>query len=227
MHIIAGLGNPGPKHEKDRHNVGFMAADEIVRRHGFSGWSDKFEAKIAEGVIGGDKVLVVKPQTFMNLSGQSVGKILRFYKLAPSDLTVLYDELDLPPGRVRVKTGGGSGGHNGIKSLDAHCGKDYHRVRIGIGHPGDRHQVTSYVLSPFARADQEWLGPLLETIADNAELLVRREPDRFMDRISTAAPARAPARARSHVHQARPKPAPQVPETGPLAAMLKKLFQKD
>lgn len=230
MHIIAGLGNPGPKHEKDRHNVGFMAADEIVRRHGFSRWSDKFEAKIAEGTIGGEKVLVVKPQTYMNLSGQAIGKILRFHKLEPANLTVLYDELDLPPGKLRVKTGGGAGGHNGIRSIDAHCGPDYHRVRIGIGHPGDRSQVTSYVLGSFAKADHEWLDPLLAAIADNADLLVTGAHDRFMNRISTAtSPARPTAapKAQSHIRQARPKAATPAPESGPLAAMLKKLFQKD
>ncbi|HRP78708.1 MAG TPA: aminoacyl-tRNA hydrolase, partial [Aquamicrobium sp.] len=136
MLLIAGLGNPGPKYENNRHNVGFMAADAIARRHSFSPWSRKFQGLIAEGRIGGEKVLLIKPQTFMNLSGQSVGEAMRFHKLSPADLIVLYDELDLAPAKVRIKTGGGAGGHNGIRSLDAHCGKDYRRVRIGIGHPG-------------------------------------------------------------------------------------------
>ena len=130
MLLFAGLGNPGAKYANNRHNVGFMAADAIARRHSFSPWSKKFQAEIAEGKIGGDKVVLIKPQTFMNLSGQSVGEALRFYKLEPSDVTVFYDEIELPAGKVRVKTGGGSAGHNGIRSLDQHIGKNYRRVRI-------------------------------------------------------------------------------------------------
>src|SRR5690606_34982868 len=143
---------------------GFMAADAIHRRHSFSPWSKKFNALVSEGRIGGEKVILIKPQTFMNLSGQAVGEAMRFYKLAPSDLTVLYDELDLAPGKVRVKTGGGAGGHNGIRSLDAHCGKEYRRVRIGIGHPGSKERVTGHVLGDFAKADHEWLDPLLDAV---------------------------------------------------------------
>jgi PTH1 family peptidyl-tRNA hydrolase len=237
MLVFAGLGNPGAKYANNRHNVGFMAADEIHRRHGFSAWSRKFQALVADGTIGGEKVLLIKPQTFMNLSGQAIGEALRFYKLTPSDLTVFYDELDLVAGKVRAKKGGGSGGHNGIKSIDAHLGKDYRRVRIGIGHPGVKELVHGHVLGDFAKADQEWLEPLLQAIADNAPHLVKNEDDKFMNRVSLALSgpvepepdAEAPARKKgvSHVRQARPQqPAVKVPESGPMAAMLKKLFGK-
>ena len=232
MLLIAGLGNPGPKYENNRHNVGFMAAEAIARRHSFSPWSRKFQGLVCDGRIGGEKVLLIKPQTFMNLSGQAVGEALRFHKLSPSGLLVLYDELDLAPGKVRVKTGGGAGGHNGIRSLDAHCGKDYRRVRIGIGHPGVRELVMPHVLGDFARADREWLEPLLDAIADNADRLVAGDDNGFMNKVSLAVPGReperpatAPPKARSHIRQARPEgPAVDLPEAGPMAAMLKKLF---
>jgi PTH1 family peptidyl-tRNA hydrolase len=237
MLVIAGLGNPGTKYANNRHNVGFMAADAIARRHSFSPWSKKFQAEIASGTLAGEKVLLVKPLTFMNLSGQSVGEALRFHKLSPSDLVVLYDELDLAPGKVRIKTGGGAGGHNGIRSLDAHVGKDYRRVRIGIGHPGVKEMVHNHVLGDFAKADREWLDPLLEAIADNAEMLARGDDNGFMNKLSLAVPGggkrggeeEKPApRGQSHIRQARPQqPAVKVPESGPMAAMLKKLLGKD
>src|SRR6478752_1421145 len=136
MLIIAGLGNPGSQYAGNRHNIGFMAVDAIQRRPGFAPWSKKFKAVISEGELGGQKVLLIKPQTFMNLSGEAVGEAMRFYKLQPSDLAVIYDELDLPAGKARIKVGGGNGGHNGIRSIDAHCDKNYRRLRLGIGHPG-------------------------------------------------------------------------------------------
>ena len=151
MLLFAGLGNPGARHASNRHNVGFMAADAIHRRHSFSPWSKKFHAEIAEGRLGDEKILLIKPQTFMNLSGQAVGEALRFYKIDLGDLVVFYDELDLAPGKVRVKTGGGAGGHNGIRSIDGHCGQDYRRVRIGIGHPGIKEMVSPHVLSDFSQ----------------------------------------------------------------------------
>jgi PTH1 family peptidyl-tRNA hydrolase len=174
MLIIAGLGNPGAKYAGNRHNIGFMAVDEIVRRHGFSPWRKKFQAEVSEGLLGGESVLLMKPQTYMNESGRAVGEAMRFYNLGPEDIVVLYDELDLAPGKVRIKTGGGSGGHNGIKSIDAHCGKDYRRVRLGIGHPGSRDRVTGYVLGDFAKADAEWLEPLIEAVGSHADLLAKR-----------------------------------------------------
>jgi PTH1 family peptidyl-tRNA hydrolase len=233
MLLIAGLGNPGPRHAKQRHNIGFMAADAIARRQSFSNWSSKFKADIAEGSIGGEKVLLVKPQTFMNLSGESVGQALRFYKLEPSDLIVIYDELDLQPGKARIKTGGGNGGHNGIKSIDAHCGKDYRRLRLGIGHPGHKERVNGHVLGDFAKADRQWLEPFLEAIGDHCDLLVRGEESSFLNKLALATGNRSagktdrperPAKAKSHIHAARQKTAAAPPQKGPMAEMLKKLF---
>jgi peptidyl-tRNA hydrolase, PTH1 family len=242
MLLFAGLGNPGAKYANNRHNVGFMAADAIGRRHDFSPWSKKFQGEIAEGRLAGEKVILIKPQTFVNLSGQSVGEALRFYKLEPSALTVFYDEIDLAAGKVRVKTGGGAGGHNGIRSLDQHIGKDYRRVRVGVGHPGVKEMVHGHVLGDFAKADKEWLEPLLDAIAGSAELLAKGDESSFMNRVTltlreTLTPTgdhdrpsprepKAP-KAQSHIRQARPQqPAAKLPETGPMAAMLKKLFSR-
>lgn len=239
MLLIAGLGNPGPRYAKQRHNIGFMAADAIARRQSFSGWSTKFKAQIAEGSIGDEKVLLIKPQTFMNLSGEAVGQALRFYKLTTADLIVIYDELDLQPGKVRIKTGGGSGGHNGIKSIDAHCGKDYRRLRLGIGHPGHKERVNHHVLGDFAKADQQWLDPLLEAIGDHCDLLVRGDESSFLNKLALAAGAgsaqtpsgrpegkvnRPGKPAKSHIHAARRKTPAATPQKGPMADMLKKLF---
>ena len=229
MLLIAGLGNPGAKHQNHRHNVGFMAADAIARRHGFAPWHRKFKAEIAEGRLSGEKVLLIKPQTFMNLSGQAIGEAMRYFKLTPADLIVFYDELDLQAGKVRVKTGGGNGGHNGIRSIDAHCGKEYRRVRIGIGHPGARERVTGHVLGDFAKADRGWLDPLLDAIADNVEMLVSGDDSGFMNRISLAVrPAeKAPDSKSSGGGKRAAKPAeaePEQPPSGPMAGMLKKLF---
>ncbi|RWH72405.1 MAG: aminoacyl-tRNA hydrolase [Mesorhizobium sp.] len=237
MLLFAGLGNPGAKYANNRHNVGFMAADAIARRHSFSPWSKKFQGLIAEGTLAGEKVVLIKPQTFMNLSGQSVGEALRFYKLDASALTVFYDEIDLAAGKVRIKVGGGSGGHNGIRSLDQHVGKDFRRVRIGVGHPGAKEMVHGHVLGDFAKSDREWLDLLLDTIADAAGLLAKGDDNSFMNRVTLALrdkltptgdddrpPPKAP-KTQSHVRQARPQqPAVKLPETGPMAAMLKKLF---
>lgn len=233
MRIIAGLGNPGAKYERNRHNVGFMAADAIVRRHSsFGPWQKKFSAEISEGRIGTEKVLILKPQTFMNLSGQPVGEAMRFYKLDPSDLIVIYDELDLAPGKVRIKTGGGHGGHNGIKSIDAHCGKDYVRVRMGIGHPGDKARITGHVLGDFAKADHEWLDLLLAAMSENIAMLVSDDQSGFMNKLALATgnkpaqDAKKPSpKAKSHIHQARHQK-PAIEPKGPMAEMLKKLLGK-
>ncbi|OCW59117.1 aminoacyl-tRNA hydrolase [Hoeflea olei] len=236
MLLIAGLGNPGPQYARNRHNVGFMAVDEIARRHSFSGFSKKFRGDLAEGTIAGEKILLLKPMTFMNLSGDSVGEAMRFYKLSTSDLIVLHDELDLAPGKLRLKSGGGNGGHNGLKSIDAHCGKDYRRLRIGIGHPGHKDRVNPHVLGDFAKADAEWLEPLLDAIAGNAELMVRGDDAGFLNKIALATgtapgsskpqkPAKPAAAGKSHIRQARNSAQPkQLPTSGPMADMLKKLF---
>ena len=234
MLVFAGLGNPGAKYANYRHNVGFMAVDAIARRHDFSPWTKKFQGLCAEGSLGGEKVLLIKPQTFMNLSGQSVGEALRFYKLDPAILTVFYDELDLPLGRVRVKTGGGSGGHNGIRSIDGHIGRDYRRVRIGIDHPGVKELVTRHVLGDFAKADLPLVETLLDALADNAGLLAKGDESTFMNRLTLAVSKteridqdsdKASPKQQSHIRQARPHaPAAKPPTTGPMAAMLKRLF---
>ncbi len=247
MLIFAGLGNPGNQYANHRHNAGFMAADAIARRHSFSPWSKKFSGLVSEGSLGGEKILLIKPQTFMNLSGQAVGEAMRFYKLTPADVVVFYDELDLAPGKVRVKTGGGSGGHNGIRSLDQHIGNATRRVRIGIGHPGVKELVHGYVLGDFAKADRDWLEPLMDAIADAAPLLAKGDDAGFMNKIAVAtgggsgggpkggagssgAPdsGKPPKKPQSHIRQARPQqPQVKLPETGPMAAMLKKLLGKD
>jgi len=232
MLLFAGLGNPGTKYASNRHNVGFMAADAIARRHSFSAWSKKFQGLISEGSIDGEKVVLIKPQTFMNKSGQAVGEALRFFKLEPSALTVFYDEIDLAEGRIRIKTGGGSGGHNGIRSIDGHVGRDYRRVRIGVGHPGVKEMVQHHVLGDFSKADMQWLEPLLDAIADNAGMIARGDESGFMNKAALAIkgnagsePSRAAPRQQSHIRQARqPVPAVNVPEGGPMAAILKKLF---
>jgi PTH1 family peptidyl-tRNA hydrolase len=161
-----------------------MAADGIVRRHSFGPWRAKFQGEIAEGTIGGDKVLVLKPHTYMNLSGQSVGAAARFLKVPVEDVVVLHDELDLLPGRLKVKRGGGAGGHNGLKSIDAHLGQNYRRVRLGIGHPGDKDRVAGYVLHDFAKADQAWLEPLLDAVADCFPMVVAGDDAGFMTKVA-------------------------------------------
>lgn len=231
MFVIAGLGNPGSRYQDNRHNVGFMAADAIHRRHGFAPWRRRFQADVSEGSIKGARILLVKPQTYMNESGRAVGEALRFFKLDTDALLVLHDELDLPPGKLRVKRGGGHGGHNGLRSIDAHVGKEYQRLRIGIGHPGDKALVHNHVLGDFAKADAAWLEPLLDAIADHADLIVEGREGVFMNRLHAAAPAqekpaaKPAAKGQSHIRQARrPQPTKTAIPTGPLADMLKKMF---
>lgn len=193
MHLIVGLGNPGPKYQGNRHNIGFMAVDGIVRRHGFPPWRRRFQGEVSEGVLAGEKVLVLKPMTYMNESGRAAGEAMRFYNIDPAHLIVFYDELDLEPGKLRVKLGGGAAGHNGIRSLIAHCGPHFIRVRMGIGHPGDKALVQPHVLSDFAKADQAWLAPLLDAVADHVPLLAEGEEGSFQNKVHLAlnpAPAR-------------------------------------
>lgn len=228
MKLFVGLGNPGAQYAGNRHNIGFEAVDAIHRKHRFGPWSKKFRAEISEGEIDGARIILIKPQTFMNKSGESVGEAMRFYKLTPADITVFHDELDLPAGKIRVKTGGGNGGHNGLRSIDAHCGKDYARVRIGIGHPGGKDLVHHHVLSDFAKIDQSWIGPMLDDIAAHAGLL-ETDPSKFMNKLSVGGdekPAPAKPAAQSHIRQARNGNGPKLPTSGPMAEMLKKLFGK-
>lgn len=245
MIIIAGLGNPGSQYAGNRHNIGFMAVDEIQRGKSFSPWARKFKSEISEGEIAGEKVLLMKPLTFMNLSGESVGEAMRFYKVPPANIICIHDELDLLPGRVRIKVGGGNGGHNGLKSLDAHCSKDYRRLRLGIGHPGDKNLVSNYVLSDFAKSERVWLDPLIDEIGSNVEMLVKGEDSQLMNRLALAtgdkstpepkakpaAPAVSDAPAKpagqSHIRAARNFSQPKkLPESGPMAEMLKRMFGK-
>jgi PTH1 family peptidyl-tRNA hydrolase len=184
MKLFVGLGNPGPEHAFNRHNVGFMAVDAIAATHGFSGWRNRFSGLVAEGRLGGEQVLLLKPQSYMNRSGSSVGEAVRFYKLDLAGVIVFHDELDLAPGKIRVKTGGGVAGHNGLRSITSHTGNDYVRVRIGIGHPGQRDVVAKYVLHDFAKADSAWLEPLLGAIADAAPFLAEGAADKFQSRVA-------------------------------------------
>ncbi|MBI3440365.1 MAG: aminoacyl-tRNA hydrolase [Proteobacteria bacterium] len=184
MWLIVGLGNPGSQYQYNRHNIGFMAVDEIIRRHNFSEPKKKFQALVSEGVLGGEKVLLMKPQTFMNLSGQSVQTAVAFYKIPLDHVIVFHDELDLLSGKIRTKFSGGAAGHNGLRSIDECLGQDYWRVRLGIGHPGDKERVLGHVLGDFSRADRGWLEKLMGAIGEHAEWLVKRDMDGFMSRVA-------------------------------------------
>jgi PTH1 family peptidyl-tRNA hydrolase len=189
MLLLVGLGNPGPRYAKNRHNVGFMAVDRIVRDHSFGAFRARarFEGEIAEGILGPEKAVALKPDTFMNESGRSVRKLSTYYKIAPERIIVVHDDLDLAPGKVKVKLDGGNAGHNGLEDIDAHIGRDYWRLRIGIGHPGDRDLVTPYVLSDFVQSDSAWLDPLLDAIAEAAPLLSAGDELGFMSRVARLA----------------------------------------
>lgn len=184
MQLFVGLGNPGTKYAANRHNIGFMALDRIAEDHGFAPWRGKFQASVSEGRLGREKIILLKPETFMNLSGQSVGEAMRFFKLTPQDITVFHDELDLAPGKLRVKQGGGHAGHNGLRSIHQHIGEDYQRVRMGIGHPGDKKLVSGYVLRDFAKADQDWLDDVLRGVSDGAADLADGEAGKFMNAVA-------------------------------------------
>jgi PTH1 family peptidyl-tRNA hydrolase len=183
MRLLVGLGNPGSEHVGNRHNVGFMVLQEIARRHGFPPWRRRFQGVATEGSIGSERVLLLLPGTYMNESGRAVGEAMRFYKLALGDIVVVHDEIDLAPMKVRAKTGGGIAGHNGLRSITAHVGNDYRRVRIGVGHPGAKERVHGYVLGDFAKDERPWVEALVEAIADNAGLLARGEDNTFQNKV--------------------------------------------
>jgi PTH1 family peptidyl-tRNA hydrolase len=189
MLIIAGLGNPGTKYEKNRHNIGFMAVDEIARRWRFGAERAKFQSVIAEGEVEGTKVLLMKPQTFMNNSGHAVGEAARFYKVTPDRVIVFHDEIDLAPGRFRMKTGGGAAGQNGVRSLISQLGPDFRRARMGVGPPGRPELVHAHVLSDFHKAEQQWLEALLNACADALPFSVRGEDERYQAEVLRLAPA--------------------------------------
>ncbi|MDQ2095498.1 aminoacyl-tRNA hydrolase [Rhodalgimonas zhirmunskyi] len=205
MQIFVGLGNPGAKYEKNRHNIGFMALDRIASDHGFGPWKARFQGLVSEGRLGTEKIVLLKPQTFMNLSGQSVGEAMRFFKLDPGDITVFHDELDLAPSKTRVKQGGGHAGHNGLRSIHQHIGPDYARVRLGIGHPGHKDRVAAYVLHDFAKADENWLDDLLRGISDGAADLASGDTGRFLNAVALrVAPPRSSGGQAGKTAKARP-----------------------
>jgi len=225
MHLFVGLGNPGPKYARNRHNIGFMALDEIARDHGFAPWRSKFQGQVSEGTLGREKILLLKPETFMNRSGQSVGEAMRFYKLDPGNVTVFHDELDLAPGKCRVKNGGGHAGHNGLRSIHGHIGEAYQRVRLGIGHPGHKGAVSGYVLRDFPKADEGWLDDLLRGISDGAADLAAGDKGRFMNAVALRV---APPRSSKTAEKAANKEAAKAPEPEPedTRSSIQKLMDK-
>lgn len=225
MKLFVGLGNPGPKYAGNRHNIGFMALDRMAEDHGFGPWRNKFQASVTEGKFGSTKVVLLKPETFMNLSGQSVGEAMRFYKLDSTDVVVFHDELDLAPGKCRVKTGGGHAGHNGLRSIHQHISPHYDRVRLGIGHPGHKDAVSGYVLRDFAKAEQEWLDDLLRGISDGAAHLANDNSGKFMNAVALRV---APPRSSTSKPKPKPDETPENSEPAPVddRTKMQKLLDK-
>ncbi len=231
MIVLAGLGNPGDQYARHRHNVGFMAVDAIADAHGFSAPREKFQGTVREGFLAGpagrEKALIIKPLTFMNESGQSLRAVADFFKLSGEDFVVFYDELDLAAGKLRAKTGGGAAGHNGIRSIDSHLGNDFRRIRIGIGHPGDKSKVTGHVLGNFSKADHDWLDPLLNEIANAAPYLASGDDQRFVSTIAQKlTPPRNEKPAKAPPEKTQPKTVhskEEAPES-PFADALRKLL---
>jgi PTH1 family peptidyl-tRNA hydrolase len=190
MRLFVGLGNPGAKYRSNRHNIGFMVVDEIARRHGFAPWRRRFQGETSEGTLGSERVILLRPLTFMNDSGRAAQEAAAFFKLSPADITVFQDELELPPAKLRVKIGGGIAGHNGLRSISAHIGNDYRRVRLGIGHPGVKELVHSYVLSDFFKEERPWVIALCEAVADSAALLAEGRDSAFQNKVHLAMDAK-------------------------------------
>ena len=212
MKVFVGLGNPGSEYERNRHNVGFMALDRIADVHRFSPWKKRFQALTSDGSLGDERVLLIKPQTYMNESGQAVGEALRFLKVPVSELYVFHDELDLAPGKLKVKLGGGNAGHNGLRSISAHVGNEYVRVRIGIGHPGAKELVSGYVLHDFAKADADWLEPMLDAMAKAAGRLADGDSERFQTDVARALqPPKEKKAGEGEAKGAAPEPKPMQP----------------
>ena len=222
MKLFVGLGNPGAKYTMNRHNIGFRAVERIADDHGFGAWRGKFQGALSEGRLGREKVLLLRPETFMNNSGQSVGAALQFYKLEPEDVIVFHDELDLAPAKLRVKVGGGHAGHNGLRSLHAHIGETYARVRIGVGHPGRKEAVPGYALHDFSKADADWIDPLLAGISDGAVALAEGDTGRFQNAVALQV---APPRS-SKSKPAAAKPALEPEASTDARSPLQKLKDK-
>ena len=212
MRLFVGLGNPGAKYAHHRHNIGFMALDQIASDHGFGPWRSKFQGQISEGRLGSEKVILLKPETSMNLSGQSVGEAMRFYKLTPADVMVFHDELDLAPRKIRVKQNGGHAGHNGLRSLHQHIGDAYGRVRIGIGHPGHKDRVSGYVLHDFARADAEWLDDMMRGIGDGVVHLAEGDSAKFLNAVALRVVPVAKAKKAAKPSAAKDVPVEEKPD---------------
>ncbi len=224
MKLFVGLGNPGQKYARNRHNIGFMAVERIAEDHGFGPWKSKFQGEISEGRLGSEKILLLKPQTFMNRSGQSVGEAMRFYKLESTDVVVFHDELDLAPGKVRVKAGGGHAGHNGLRSIHDHIGAAYDRVRLGIGHPGRKEMVSAYVLSDFAKSESDWLDDVLRGVSDGAPHLARDDGGKFMNAVAlrTAPPRSSKTTAPKAETATKAPPKPPADERSAMQKLLDK-----
>ncbi len=230
MKLITGLGNPGAKYARNRHNIGFMAVERMAADHDFGPWKAKHQGSVSEGRFGSTRAVLLRPETFMNKSGDSVAAALRFYKLEPEDLIVLHDELDLAPGKVKFKMGGGHAGHNGLRSIHGHLGPDYARVRLGIGHPGHKDLVASYVLHDFAKADADWLEDVLTGVSDGAPWLAQGDGAKFMNAVSlrTAPPRPSTGTGSSATAQAKASPpkAEQVPPAEEPRSALQKLMDR-
>lgn len=227
MRLFVGLGNPGAKYAGNRHNVGFMAVDRIAADHGFAPFRARFQGEVSEGRLGVERVVLLKPSTFMNLSGQSVGEAMRYFKLEPADVVVFHDELDLAPGKVRLKAGGGHAGHNGLRSIHGHIGEAYARVRIGIGHPGHKDRVATYVLSDFAKAEGAMLDDLLSGLSDGAPALATDDSAKFLNAVALkTAPPRSSTGAGKPA--AAPEAAPQAaqPDAAAPATLMQRLLDR-
>jgi PTH1 family peptidyl-tRNA hydrolase len=221
MRLVAGLGNPGPRYKANRHNVGFMAVEAIARRHEFGAARSRFQALVSDGTIAGQKLSLMQPMTFMNDSGRAVGEAMRFYKLPPEELLVIHDEIDLAAGKLRMKQGGGAAGHNGLRDIDAHVGPDYWRLRIGVGHPGDKRLVHPHVLSDFTADDDGWLKPMLGAIAEAFPALVEGSASRFTTKVALILkpplpkPPRQAAEGEGEPASGHPEPASRRAKTIP------------
>lgn len=223
MKLFVGLGNPGAKYAQNRHNIGFMALDDIAHAHSFTPWRKKFQGLISEGHLSGEKIILLKPETFMNLSGQSVNSAMQFYKLSPNAVTVFHDELDLIPSKCRVKLDGGHAGHNGLRSIHQHIGSNYHRVRLGIGHPGHKSKVAGYVLHDFSKTDQTWLKELLYAISNAAPYLVQNDNAKFLNALGLSIKPKKPKTTPLPIQEKIPLPPKKQEDT---RSKIQKLLDK-